>query len=106
MKSNNLFFDENFTKYTLVKSKPGKIAYNWLFLPGGPGIDSDYLLPLINEIEVEGNCWVIDFLLNGSNLPDNTRLDPDKICRRWGDYFLAIINKFDNPVLVGHSFAG
>ncbi len=106
MGSNNIFFDENFTRYKLIKSNPGKIACNWLFLPGGPGIDSNYLLPLVKEIEVDGNCWVIDFLLNGSNLQDNTGLDPDKIYRKWGDYFLAAMNKFDNPILVGHSFAG
>ncbi len=104
MKLNNHFFDENFTRYQLVKSKPGKTVYNWLFFPGGPGIDSDYLLHLIHEIDVEGNYWLIDLLYNGGNVSD--KLGATITHTHWKDYFLAAINKFENPILVGHSFGG
>lgn len=106
MKLNNYLFDDNLTRYQLVKSTQGKTAYNWLFLPGGPGIDSNYLLHLINELDIEGNCWLIDFLFNGNNVSGDSESDPNKICRNWGEYFLAAINKFENPILVGHSFGG
>ena len=68
MKSNNYLFDENLTRYQLVKSNPGKAIYNWLFFPGAPGIYSNYLIHLINEINVEGNYWLVDLLFNGGNV--------------------------------------
>lgn len=79
MKSNNYLFDDNLTRNQLVKSTPGKSVYNWLFLPGGPGIDSNYLLHLINELDIEGNCWLIDFLFNGDNISRSNKADPNKI---------------------------
>ena len=106
MKLNNYFFDDNLTRYQLVKSTPGKSIYNWLFLPGGPGIDSNYLVDLINELDVEGNCWLIDFLFNGDNISRSNKADRNQILQSWGEYFLAAIDKFENPILIGHSFGG
>ena len=106
MRSNNYLFDNNLTRYQLVKSIPGKIAYNWLFFPGGPGIDSEYLLPLIDKLDIEGNCWLIDFLNNGNNVSNENKSDPKKICESWDSCFLSVVNKFENPIVVGHSFSG
>lgn len=106
MKSNKFLFDSNLTRYQLVKSNPGKTLYNWLFLPGGPGIDSNYLLDLINKLTIEGNFWLIDLPLNGDNVLPNSEFDPAKIYQHWGDYFLSAVNKFKNPIVVGHSFGG
>lgn len=104
MNENNYFFDKNQTRYQFVKSNPGKIIYNWLFLPGGPGIDSNYLLQLINELDTEGNYWLIDFPNNGSNVV--TEYDRENIFEKWGDCLLSAVRKFSNPILVGHSFGG
>ena len=101
---NNYLFDENLTRYQLVKSNPGKAIYNWLFFPGGPGIDSNYLLHLINEINVEGNYWLVDLLFNGGNVSDKFNSTIEH--KHWGHHFLSAMNKFDNPILVGHSFGG
>lgn len=106
MKSTMPIFDDNLTRFRLIKSNPGKVNYNWLFLPGGPGIDSDYLLQLVNNLDIEGNCWLIDFLYNGSNVSNQSGLEPLKIYRNWDAYFLTAIAKFENPILVGHSFGG
>ncbi len=104
MKNIDRIFDENATRYQLVKSNPGKMDYNWLFLPGGPGIDSDYLLQLINEIDVEGNYWLIDLPYNGNNV--SSHIEPNEAYANWGNYLLAAVHKFKNPILVGHSFGG
>lgn len=104
MTTNNYFYDENCTRYQLVKSIPGDTLYNWLFLPGGPGIDTDYFLDLINTLDVAGNYWLIDLPENGSNTsgdsPENSTFE------QWGHYLLAGIKKFDHAILVGHSFGG
>jgi len=67
METNNYFYDGNSVRYQLVKTNPGHIVYNWLFVPGGPGVDSNYFLTLIEELDVPGNFWLIDLPANGSN---------------------------------------
>jgi len=107
MQLNKYFFDENQTRYQLIKSTPGKTIYNWLFFPGGPGIDSSYLLSLINNLDIEGNCWLIDLPLNGNNLLNlDNKIDSNTIYKNWDEYFISAVNKFDNPIFVGHSFSG
>lgn len=64
MKSANYFYDKNSTRYQLVKTNPGSQTFNWLFLPGGPGIDSRYLIDLINILDIPGNYWLIDLAFN------------------------------------------
>ncbi len=103
MATNNYFYDENHTRYQLIKSKPGDAVYNWIFLPGGPGIDSNYLLYLIDKLDVSGNYWLIDLPSNGSN--ELADLNPN-INKRWGEHLISAVNIFDNPILVGHSFGG
>lgn len=96
----NYLYDEHKVRYTLVSSNGGK-AINWVFFPGGPGCDSLYLLPLAQELKLDGNIWLIDFPGNGSNLveePYNYDL--------YLDLFPKVINRFTNVVLVGHSFGG
>lgn len=40
----------------LIKSKEVQ-PINWIFLPRGPGLGSQTLLPLIEELELDGKCW-------------------------------------------------
>ena len=98
------FYDRNHTRFQLVKSVPGEKMLNWFFLPGGPGVDSDYLLELINNMKMPGNYWLIDLLGNGTN--DQYKNMSPEIFKKWGDFLVEAIGKFENPVLVGHSFGG
>lgn len=98
------FFDENHTRYQLVKSQAGNEVYNWLFLPGGPGVDSDSLLDLTKVLDVPGNYWLIDLPFNGTNQP--YKFTSNEIYKKWGNYLIAAVRKFQNPILVGHSFGG
>ncbi len=96
-----LFFDENHVRYKRVASHPGN--YNWLFLPGGPGADSQYLQSLIDLLHLPGDVWLIDFPGNG----DNTKnIAADYDYNAWFDCLLPAIQRFENPVIVGHSFGG
>lgn len=97
-------YDHNFVRYKLAKSNPGKVIFNWLFIPGGPGVDSSYFLSLINELNIPGNFWLIDLPGNGSNISDKAPADFN--FDSWDNYLLSTIQKFENPILVGHSFGG
>ena len=101
---NNYFYDNNFVRYKLVKSIPGKAIFNWLFIPGGPGADSIYFLKLISDLDVPGNFWLIDLPGNGSNISDEVPADFN--FDFWDDYLIATVQRFENPIIVGHSFGG
>ncbi len=104
MSSLKYLYDENHTRYQLVKSQPGQVMVNWLFLPGGPGVDSSCFLDLIKEMQVPGNFWLVDLIFNGSNEP--YEFTSHSVYESWGEFLLSAVSKFDNPILVGHSFGG
>ena len=96
------FYDPNLVRYELVKQGSGP-AFNWLFFPGGPGADSCYFYSLIELLDLPGNIWLIDLPGNGSNVTpavQNYNFD------NWLTIFLPTIAKFQNPIIVGHSFGG
>lgn len=95
----NYFYDKNNVRYTLAATKAGK-PYNWLFIPGGPGCDSSYFLSLTEILHCSGNMWLIDFPGNGSHNDFQNGFD------NWLSIFLPTIQKFENPIIVGHSFGG
>jgi pimeloyl-ACP methyl ester carboxylesterase len=103
-KSEHYLYDKNNTRFQLVKSVPGDKALNWAFLPGGPGVDSKYLIDLINTLHMPGNYWLIDLPDNGTNI-QNKDLSPERF-ENWGGYLVDALTRFENPVLVGHSFGG
>lgn len=95
------FYDPNGIRYELYQTN-GKKGYNWLFLPGGPGSDSRYLHSLIDLLDLPGNVWLIDLPGSGSNSDPAVSYDFEQ----WFDIFPAAVEKFSNPILVGHSFGG
>jgi pimeloyl-ACP methyl ester carboxylesterase len=97
----NYFYDSHQVRYELYQTN-GRKNYNWLFLPGGPGLDSGYLRDLIDRLELPGNVWLIDLPGNGGNLPDAFAENYD----HWMEFFPALFERFANPILVGHSFGG
>ena len=97
----NYLYDSNHVRYELYETQEGK-PYNWLFFPGGPGADSSYLRSLVDELDLPGNVWLIDLPGNGSNSCAEYSEDYEP----WITLFPAVIQRFDNPILVGHSFGG
>lgn len=96
-------WDKNKVRYQLVQSDPATdAAYNWLFFPGGPGIDSSYFATLTPHLTLPGNTWYVDFPNNGSNLIEEMDI---KNLDAWLDFFMPTIKNFANPIYVGHSFA-
>jgi len=99
-------YDENSTRLKLVKSIAGSSSkvLNFIFLPGGPGADSSYYMPLLNNMNAAGNYWLVDLIYYGTN--DKYQKSIDEACSNWPKYIEAVAANFDNVVLISHSAAG
>lgn len=76
--------------------------FNWLFLPGGPGIGSESLAPLTQILELPGSIWHVDLPGDGSN---RTRNDEEHFSH-WSEALVEAANALDNVILVAHSTGG
>ena len=75
---------------------------NYVFLPGGPGISSDYFKPLTSRIRAEGTIWHLDYpdkLLDPSD-------GPERILQKWKSSLIEVAKSLPSPVFIGHSFGG
>ena len=52
-------------------SANGEASYNWIFLPGGPGLGSEYLTTLTKPLHLPGTIWLLDLPGDGSNTTTN-----------------------------------
>lgn len=96
-------YDSHGTRYTLYKHDESS-EQDWVFIPGGPGIDSRYMTLLIDALDLPGKVWLIDLPNNGDNIQsdDLSAYDYEK----WAEAFIAMMHEFNKPVLVTHSFSG
>ena len=92
--------DEQGIRYKLVQENVG--PFNWLFIPGGPGADSRYFIPLIQSLHLPGKTWLIDLPENGDNMGFVTIESFDI----WLSLLPECIKQFDKPIYIGHSFGG
>ena len=76
--------------------------YNWVFIPGGPGLGSDYLQGLTDHLDLPGTLWHFDFPEDGSNHFDDT----DFTIKQWFDSLHQVTDILENVILVGHSTGG
>lgn len=81
----------------LMRSSGGKLL-NWLFLPGGPGLGSESLFPLLDILELPGNTWRLDLPGDGSNT--------GKSISQWSEALMEATGDLSNVILVGHSTGG
>lgn len=89
--------------YRLEQIKEGdKELGNWLFLPGGPGLGSEYLYPLLDILNIPGNVWLVDFPGDGSN----TFESPVDYSTAWKEGLQDLVESLPNIYLVTHSFSG
>jgi pimeloyl-ACP methyl ester carboxylesterase len=77
--------------------------WNWLFVPGGPGLGSQSLRDLVKAVRVPGAAWLVDLPGDGSNrdLPDV----PDPYAC-WPGVLVEAARALPNVVMVGHSTGG
>lgn len=74
---------------------------NLVFLPGGPGLGSEYYLPWLYETNFPTNLWRLDFPGDGSNIIDN-----DSNYSEWREGLIHALSHLKKVVLVTHSFSG
>lgn len=89
--------------YRLEQIEEGdKELGNWLFLPGGPGLGSEYLYPFLDILNIPGNVWLVDFPGDGSN----TFESPLDHSTTWKAGLQNLVESLPNICLVTHSFSG
>jgi pimeloyl-ACP methyl ester carboxylesterase len=71
--------------------------YNWLFLPGGPGLGSEVLAPLTEILNLPGTIWHFDLPGDGSNLGS---------IECWSQAIIEAATALENVIFVGHSSGG
>lgn len=84
-----------------IKSIPGG-HFNWLFLPGGPGLGSESLAPLTSIFKLPGTIWHVDLPGDGSNKTSNDKLS----FSHWSEALFEAVSTLDHVILVAHSTGG
>ncbi len=82
-----------------VRTQEGE-NWNWIFLPGGPGLGSESLLPLINILHLPGTVWRLDLPGDGSNIEQGAAI------RHWAKALLEAADSLENVIMIGHSRGG
>jgi pimeloyl-ACP methyl ester carboxylesterase len=82
--------------------KSEKENLNWVFLPGGPGLGSESLLPLLDILKLPGSLWLLDLPGDGSN----TTSDNLASFSKWPLALIEAVSQFDRVILVAHSTGG
>ncbi|MEO8800201.1 MAG: alpha/beta fold hydrolase [Polyangiaceae bacterium] len=76
--------------------------FNWLLLPGGPGLGSESLHELADAMHVPGATWFIDLPGDGSN----TARERDNPYANWPQVLIEAAEAVSDAVFVGHSTGG
>ncbi|MCL9682479.1 alpha/beta fold hydrolase [Legionella maioricensis] len=84
-----------------IKSSEGK-PYNWVFLPGGPGLGSESLSELTSLLQLPGTIWHLDLPGDGSNITE----DDSHYFSHWSDALVEAVESLDKVILVAHSTGG
>jgi len=91
-----------YSRARLQLIKSNSHHYNWLFLPGGPGLGSESLKGLTEILDLPGNTWHVDFPGDGSNTTEDDAL----AFSCWSQALIEVVSALPNVVLVAHSSGG
>ena len=61
---------------------------------------ANYLHSLVGQLDLPGNIWLVDFPGNGSNTKG---IVEGYDFEQWMDLFVPMVQRFERPILVGHS---
>jgi pimeloyl-ACP methyl ester carboxylesterase len=91
-------------KYTKYGYRINQITegpdYNWIFLPSGPGLGSDYLIEFCQNLKLPGSILLVDFPMDGTN--QQGELD----FQYWQNGLMDLLKTHPNSILVTHGFSG
>ncbi|SEL18470.1 alpha/beta fold hydrolase [Streptacidiphilus jiangxiensis] len=77
--------------------------WNWLFVPGGPGLGSESVAGLAQAAAVPGTTWLVDLPGDGSNRGPAV---PARPFERWPGVLAEAVEGLERTVMVGHSTGG
>ena len=83
-----------------IKTIYKESGYTWIFLPGGPGLGSQYLDPFCQKLELPGTTLLVDFPKDGTNKEGSLHFN------YWKRGLIDLLAQFEKPILVTHSFSG
>ncbi|AUG82208.1 hypothetical protein CFP65_7638 [Kitasatospora sp. MMS16-BH015] len=78
--------------------------WDWLFVPGGPGLGSESVAGLARAASVPGRVWLVDLPGDGSNR--GRPQVPERPYERWPGVLVEAAEAVAEPVVVGHSTGG
>jgi pimeloyl-ACP methyl ester carboxylesterase len=79
----------------------GNSNFNWIFLPGGPGMGSKYLADFAKQLILPGSTYLVDFPGDGDN-----RNVPDINLKEWHEDLAKVAIALKPCIVVTHSFSG
>lgn len=79
-----------------------KERLHWLFLPGGPGLGSEYLSSLTSLLKLPGTVWHLDLPGDGSN----TTIDNRSSFSHWSRALVEAVDSLPHVILAAHSTGG
>ncbi|MFJ4277560.1 alpha/beta fold hydrolase [Streptomyces massasporeus] len=85
-----------------VSEREGR--WNWLFVPGGPGLGAESVAGLALTVEVPGTTWLVDLPGDGSNR--GVPQVPARPYEHWPTVLAEAARLLDDVVMVGHSTGG
>lgn len=88
----------------LVREGDASDAFDWLFLPGGPGLGSESLRELAASLDVPGRYWLVDLPGDGSNVAHTSAKTSPYAA--WPHALAEAARLFPRAVFVGHSTGG
>lgn len=91
---------ENGFRLTPVKMGDEK-AFNWFFLPGGPGFGSQAIADLADQLTLPGQVFLVDYPNDGNN-----QLKEKVDFNDWHNGLCQLVQGYKNVILVAHSFSG
>lgn len=102
VEKNNIIKTKSHARLKLVRMAQDDKNYNWVFVPGGPGLGSESLTDLTNILDLSGMIWHFDFPGDGSNIFDS----PDNQFCDWQKALIESTHELKNIILVCHSSGG
>ncbi|BCA96109.1 alpha/beta hydrolase [Legionella antarctica] len=84
-----------------IKSREGK-PFNWVLLPGGPGLGSESLTDLSSLLQLPGTIWHLDLPGDGSNVTEDNK----HYFSHWSDALIEAVASLEQVILVAHSTGG
>lgn len=94
---NTYYYSPYHFRIKSIRNSPG---YTWIFLPGGPGLGSEYLESLCHSLDLPGTILLADFPQDGTNNEGMLNFS------YWKKGLIDLLNQYEQPILVTHSFAG